>query len=139
MSDHKTVDLLIEAIDEESGGPLTSEGVELVRRGWIAGQSLSDNKITALRQQLEQAEVRLAWFEDWRERFRDSCNGNPDAWLLRKQADALLDASNAMSDGFNLPSDNYAEEVAVIRCQQFVCDLAQKLYAKAGEQEKGND
>lgn len=55
MSEYATVDLLIETIDEGPGGPLTKEGVELVRKGWEHGQAAMQSEIATLRQQLADA------------------------------------------------------------------------------------
>lgn len=55
MSEYATVDLLIETIDEEPGGPLTKEGVELVRKCWEHGRASVQPEITTLRQQLADA------------------------------------------------------------------------------------
>lgn len=95
MSEYQTCDLLIEAIDEESGGPLTKEGVELVRRGWERGQAAMQMETTTLLQQLEQAQAR-------NKELAESCvnlscwliaaaetEGPIKALILRKQAEAV--------------------------------------------------
>lgn len=63
MSDYTTVDLLIESIDEEAGGPLTSEGVELVRKGWLNGQKAMESQLTTAQAEIEVLRGRVQYLE----------------------------------------------------------------------------
>lgn len=172
MSEYQTCDLLIEAIDEESGGPLTKEGVELVRRGWERGQAAMQMEITTLRQQLEQAQAeikrlkqanfmkgdlaiewkvkldkaqaRVAKLEDVVLQVHRIATAEPkdrsiaaltgidwsaEAWLLRKQAEAVDQTADAMAlQGCN-PSDTYEVRLRVQRLRQ----QADEIESKRGE------
>ncbi|MBY5961940.1 hypothetical protein [Marinobacter nauticus] len=59
-----------------------------------------------------------------------------EAFILRQQAEALIDAHNAMSDSFVLEATGVIQERAIIRCQDFLNNYAQRLRQQADEAER---
>lgn len=93
------------------------------------------------------------WFDDARDEaekaqakaslFRRACEDLLDerpleqAMILHKQSDALIDAHNEMSDSFVLEATGVIQERAILRCQDFLSDCAQRLRQQASELEAG--
>lgn len=84
----------------------------------------SESQVATLQQELSFEKDRVETLYKWR-----------DSWLSRTQADALVDASNAMSDGFDLRADDAAEESMVVRCQEFLLARAKQLRESVKAQE----
>jgi hypothetical protein len=118
------------------------------------------DEITTLRQQLVKSESRVAELEDalvWAlgklsievpvtggnvtyirafEKADKALSSNGRTYLLRKQAEAVVDAHNAMSDSFVLEATGVIQERAILRCQDFLNDYAQRLRQQADEAER---
>jgi hypothetical protein len=116
--------------------------------------------ISALCDRLERAEARVSELEDalvWAlgklsievpvtggnvsyirafEKADKALSSNGRTYLLRKQAEAVVDAHNAMSDSFVLEATGVIQERAILRCQDFLNDYAQRLRQQADEAER---
>ena len=60
-----------------------------------------------------------------------------DAFKKRIRAEGVIDAHNAMSDSFVLEATGAIQERAILRCQDFLNDYAQRLRAEADQMEGG--
>lgn len=129
MSEYQTCDLLIEAIDEESGGPLTKEGVELVRKGWEHGQAAMEPEITTLRQQLADV-TGCACNSEGPCKYHAMTSVSGRSYVLRKQAEA---AEEAIVCALRTVGNVDPFEVNI---HKFANDYAQRLRQQADEADR---
>lgn len=154
MSEHKSALNQMDGIPASLGFREPPEGFRYCPQEAVRAMKEMADEITALRQQSNQAEARISELEKagrraarlWSDAqsgyqcedlmaFREVVIGEGESFTLHTQADALVDASNAMSDSFDLPAEGEAEESTVVRCQAFLMARADHLRKSAQTQE----